>query len=570
MATYQIVNFMLIIQSRVFSTSCILTLFTLATGCDGVTSPDTGALEGGGSPDTTAPQVSIVSPASTTIQSSPQTITLQGQASDETGVSTITASINNGDEFPLTLINSSFSENIVLAEDNNDITVTVTDTSANAQSARVSINYVAEGVFQTTFGGDVNPVDAIPDGFVTRDTGSHDGGFALARASDGSLFSAGFARTNGGSGDYDMVLWKITPTGSFDTGFGSNGMVFLDDPKSSVGNAGSTADYARDVTVDNAGNVLLVGKADNDMVIARFNPTDGALDSAFGGDINPADGTPDGFVVLDVSAAGSADDATAVTVDAENNVYVAGTSDDDIYVLKFTSAGVLDTTFSASNGFVSHDSGGVDKGLDMAFDQAGKLVVLGSTGGAVWLWRMDSDGNDDDSFGVSGKTTGPSAYTVSQMAIDSSNNIVVTGSTTPGIGDSDMTLWRFDEAGVLDIGFGDGDGTEIFVGIDPDEKDYGFDVTFDAAENVLVTGSMYTDVVNKSNMAVWRYSSAGVLDTTFATNGYLLNTGAAAAGGTSNLDRGFGVLVDPVGNILISGDGQSGSTGADIVVWKLK
>ncbi len=552
---------MKILSQNTLPACSIIALLVLVQGCDG----ETAAVA-----DTVSPEVSISSHDSTTVSGSPQTIVLEGQARDDTEVETITFRVNTGEEQPFMLSNGSYSETIVLVEDNNKITVTVTDTGANTASASVDINYIAEGNLQQTFGEDLNPVDSVLDGFVVRDSGSHNGGFGLVMAQDGSFFTVGYAKTNGGTGDYDMGLWKINSDGVFDADFGTDGFVYLDDPKSGTGNTGTTDDRARAVTMDNAGNVIVVGRSDNDIAIARFNATSGDLDTTFGGDINPIDGSPDGFVVLDVSGSGSSDDAAAVTVDDDDNIYVVGTSDNVIYIWKFTSVGVLDTTFGAGNGFVSYDSASTNTAADLAIDSAGRLVVLGQTVDGVTLWRMDSNGNADTDFGSSGKATAPSPYTLSTMLIDNNDNIIVGGSITNNVvGDSEMTLWKFTNTGILDISFGDGTGRAMFLGIDTAEKDDAFDLAFDAAGNIVVAGTIHTDVVNKNNTAIWRYSANGVLDTTFATDGFFIHTGAASPGGTSNLDRGFGLVIDSTGNIVVSGD-SFGSAGADVVFWKLK
>jgi hypothetical protein len=64
------------------------------------------------------------------------------------------------------------------------------------------------------------------------------------------------------------------------------------------------------------------------MVLWRYTSS-GVLDTTFGGDVNPSDGTPDGFVVQSDTAGGSGvDRGTSVavgTIDIEK-VYVTGYS----------------------------------------------------------------------------------------------------------------------------------------------------------------------------------------------------------------------------------------------------
>ena len=222
--------------------------------------------------------------------------------------------------------------------------------------------------------------------------------------------------------------------------------------------------------------------------------------AAFGapGDLDATFGTG-GIVTTDIST--DDDYGRAVTVDSEARVIVAGYgdsgSDDDFAVVRYTSAGVLDTSFGGGDGIVTTDFGSGDA--------------------------------DDVAWG---------------LVVDSAGRVVVVGYADygdPSGSDQQFALARYTSAGVLDASFGaDGIVRTTIVG---DDRGYG--VALDSQDRVVVAGYSYHGSDN--DFAVVRYTSAGVLDTSFGTGGKVTTD----IGG--NTDVGYAVAVDSDG-VCVQGE----------------
>ena len=91
---------------------------------------------------------------------------------------------------------------------------------------------------------------------------------------------------------------------------------------------------------------------------------------------------------------------------------------------------------------------------------------------------------------------------------------------------------------------------------------HGYGIALDSSGHVLVAG----DSAGAANddMALWRYTEAGVLDTTFGTGGVVFNDDAAGGSGD---DVAYGLAIDSNGMIVLSGE-SAGAADKDIVVWR--
>ncbi|NIM51395.1 MAG: hypothetical protein GTO22_19460, partial [Gemmatimonadales bacterium] len=109
------------------------------------------------------------------------------------------------------------------------------------------------------------------------------------------------------------------------------------------------------------------------------------------------------FVSEDVSQ------GNAVAIDPDGNIVVAGYTigfGSDFAVVRYTSNGTLDTSFS-DDGKQTTDFGlDQDIAYAVAIQDDGKIVVAGyaTTGNQNWaLARYDTDGSLDSSFGSNGR-----------------------------------------------------------------------------------------------------------------------------------------------------------------------
>jgi len=234
--------------------------------------------------------------------------------------------------------------------------------------------------------------------------------------------------------------------------------------------------------------------------------------------------------------------------DDAGNYIVAGSHNQNAAVWRYSSDGVLDTSFG-TNGMVEQDGGGTLEGVNQLILQSdGKILAIGtSQDGAniryMTIWCFTSTGALDNTFGTNGivQYTRGGAFDLGYYGIiDSNNKIVVTGISNNG--GNDMAIWRFDINGAPDITFGTNglvlDGTKL-------TSDHGAFITENADGTYLIAGSGNSDAVT------WKYQSNGSPDLTYGTNGITQYDN----GGYDALYRG---ILDANGTLTITGVSNNG------------
>jgi uncharacterized delta-60 repeat protein len=313
-----------------------------------------------------------------------------------------------------------------------------------------------------------------------------------------------------------------------------------------------SSETANAVAVDPAGRTVVVGttnalagaadSTDSDLLVVRYTAA-GALDSAFGGG--------DGIVTIDVGN-DTGDAGQAVAIDGSGRIVVAGASANGPLLARLTPAGALDTTFGGGDGMVTGAAGGGA----VAIDGSGRIVVTSGTGVA----RYTAAGVLDTSFG-GGDGVVASDVGATGVAIDGSGRIVVSGSQRVGFGQFDheeyLAAARFTTAGVVDASFGGGDG---WVASPRSNREMvGQGVAIDGSGRIVVAGtSRVSNTEDHSQFALTRYSSTGVLETSFggASDGVV----TTSVGGADR-DRANAVAIDAAGRILVGG--VAGGASAD-------
>lgn len=176
---------------------------------------------------------------------------------------------------------------------------------------------------------------------------------------------------------------------------------------------GNGLDLARDIAVDDSGNVYVTGFSDFDYATIKYSPDGETL-----------------WVRRYNGIGDSSDEATALAVDGNGNVYVTGYSQGsgtsyDYLTIKYAPNG--DTLWTRRyNGPGNLD----DYAQDLALDASGNIFVIGYSAGngtsddfatikyapdgdTLWVRRYNGPGNNSDEANA--------------LAVDDSGNVYVTG-----------------------------------------------------------------------------------------------------------------------------------------------
>jgi uncharacterized delta-60 repeat protein len=253
------------------------------------------------------------------------------------------------------------------------------------------VRYNRNGTLDTTFGG--GGVSAIDF------TGSQSDQLrGMTIQPDGKIVAAGFLTP---SGIQRLAVVRLLKNGALDTSFDLDGAA-----QPTIG--ASAFSFGTDVAVQPDGKIVVSGEArftTSDFVAVRLLPN-GSPDTTF---------NTSGWVATDIGS-GTVDSASAIALQADGKIVLAGTSNGNAAVARYGTGGVLDSTFGSGTGRVVQDFGATDSGNGLTIDPAGNLVVGGATSvppsnfafarfrpnGALDLSKTDdiSSGTDDRIFDI--------------------------------------------------------------------------------------------------------------------------------------------------------------------------
>jgi uncharacterized delta-60 repeat protein len=282
----------------------------------------------------------------------------------------------------------------------------------------------------------------------------------------------------------------------------------------------------------------------------------GSLDSSFG---------TGGKVVTSINS--GADKAYAVALQTDGKIIVAGMTTNastgkDFACLRYNSNGTLDSTFGTS-GIVTNDvqTGSDDVVYSIAIQADGKIILAGySDDGSnknAALIRLNTNGTLDTSFGTSGKVltdfiTGR-ADEIKTVKIHSlTGNIVVGGTSSLTSTNSQAIIARYTSTGLLDTTF----NTTGKILLDDDS---GSGTYFNVIEDLAVKSNGKISAVGwinqqglqwSANYYGCRINNNGSMDTSFSTNGYIVTNGGFNAD-----DKSFSMILNSDDSILYSGGG---------------
>jgi hypothetical protein len=314
---------------------------------------------------------------------------------------------------------------------------------------------------------------------------------AVAIDSNDNIYVGGYGvnLVSASSGN-DWWIKKFSPDGTEDT---TNWNISID---------GGDSDYIQDMIIDSNDNLIVAGYGRN--IITASSGNDWWIKKY------DSNGVEDSTWNLQFDGAGENDIPYDMAFDSAGNLYVVGhginlvsaTSVTDLWIKKFDSTGVEDTT-NWNLSFNTHDQANI--GYGVAVDSSDNVYVVASGYQSIsnnntswWLKKFDSTGVEDTTNWNFFVLNNDEYNTPGDIIIDSSDNIYVGGKGTDLISvDSSKDLWikKYDTNGVEDTAWekmydGTGNWDEVVS------------MAFDHLENILVGGEG-TQLIDPNSSNDW-------------------------------------------------------------------
>ncbi|HUQ72085.1 MAG TPA: Ig-like domain-containing protein [Planctomycetaceae bacterium] len=355
----------------------------------------------------------------------------------------------------------------------------------------------ANGTPDISFGGG--------DGFATADLGGFEYFRGMAVQADGKIVLAG-----GGGGDF--ALARFNTDGTLDTTFDSDGILTT--------SLGDLDEEVADLAIQPDGKIVVVGfvqtrqraigiggdPGDADFALARYNP-DGSLDVTFG--------AGDGLVT---TSPGTYDKAVAVALQSDGKILVTGFTNGtraeadsgygggaggELALARYNSDGTLDGSFGGGDGLADPIAAAeATIGSDVLLAPDGKILVVGSDDGRLFVARYNVNGDPDTTFGGGDGYFGKGANEISSgsqivdLALQPDGKIVATVDTS-GLNRDGFWMARFTGPCISDSAASCDLETTVTSGI-ANSAVAGSNVSY--AINVTNSGAAATDVVLTSEL----------------------------------------------------------------------
>lgn len=323
----------------------------------------------------------------------------------------------------------------------------------------------------------------------------------------------------------------LSAGGGLDTTFNTTGAATLD--------LGGTNASVSDLLVQPDGRIVVVGPGGSGIVLVRYTAV-GALDPLFG---------TGGSVSTSVMT-----DAREVVRQSDGKLVVVGRSamtDGSLVLERFTATGALDTASFGAGGRVAVElDGGSSGGVAVTLQGDGKIVALAIDVGLLSLFRFETDGTLDNTFGSEGRVdTGLTPSLTDRVAIQADGKIIVSGMGDGPVGG----LKRFAVDGSVDTYGTSGLASTANhvirdLAIQPDGKSVAVGDLGGADSTALVV----------------RRNTDGVLDPSFGTSGVFT---FGVTGITKASARGVALQTD--GKIVVTGRNDDSAVGSPIFVARL-
>ncbi|MBS1986496.1 hypothetical protein JST99_01000 [Candidatus Dependentiae bacterium] len=377
------------------------------------------------------------------------------------------------------------------------------------------------GALDATF----NPV-GTPPGTVRYPTTSITlTGRALAVQTDGSVVIVGSVSTTS-----NAALVRYTNAGDLDPSFGSGGLV-----STIIGT--NSAFFG--VAIQPDGKIVVAGFGTlagvDTFLSARYN-TDGTLDASFG---------TGGIVTTPIGATAAA--AFDLLLQPDGKIVAAGRSGGitQFVVVRYTTTGTLDGTFG-TGGIVTTTLGAATSGNAVTLQPDGKIVVGGQSGSPATFTvvRYTTLGVLDTTFGGTGivTTTIGGSSTINDIMMQTTTGKIIAVGQRNLVGINNFTIARYNLDGTLDATFGSSGITTTAIG----SSCQAFGAAIQQNGSIVASGSSQQPT---TTFTLARYTINGTLDTLFGSAGVVLTPYAGS--GTSGIARR--VVIQNNGRIVAAG-----------------
>lgn len=329
--------------------------------------------------------------------------------------------------------------------------------------------------------------------------------------------------------------------GDVDPSFGSNGIVAT--------SLGSMADHTRRLRIQSDGKILVLAsdstlsnRAPSGSAIYRFLPN-GQYDTSFAGGSGLRAGNVRDFALLS--------DGRIITAGH------IGNNSNNSSVCRYTSNGVLDTTF-ATNGCRAIMPGFAFRAEKLVVRPDGKIIAagVGESSQAITA-RLLADGSIDTSFGNAGFSVISGGdrdyYIVGPWVLSKFGDLAVQSDGKILFGysydwDNAFYVSRLNEDGSVDTEFGESGTAMIVVPVGSYAYDaFSFGISVSPDRKIVVTGTALQWFGSDSNVTIAKLNNDGSLDTDFGSYGYVDLVSSETRGPASTM------LVLPNGRILLGG-----------------
>lgn len=384
------------------------------------------------------------------------------------------------------------------------VTGTLNDFFNGIQSA-VTARVTTTGALDNTFG---------TSGRVVTEAGSErDEVSDIAIQSDGSVLVSGYGTDDGGGLNYTFLI-RYTSAGVPDNTFDGDGIVSI--------NTSTTFFSLGNLLLVTGNKIMLTGIVKNpsgiySFALARFN-TNGSFDNTFGTNGIAATAAPansqlgtlllqqgDGKLVTGGFLSNGVNFQAAVYRTLSNGSPDAGFDGDGIAVLTMGNAA------------------GSDEGKSLVIPSGDKLIAGGSYSNGIdrgsFLYRTNSDGSVDNTFGTAGKVFVSSSFSsdINSIVLQPDGKIITIGSFFDVFNGTDVVLSRFNSNGTIDNSFGT-NGKTIFA-VDSKTFDNGLSVALQSDGKIIVYVIKEDFTTFTTTQYLYRFTTGGIADNTFGTAG---------------------------------------------------